>query len=122
MRSARFSILALPLTVGEWEEWGNPAENEAIYQAMRAYAPYENVAAKPYPAIFAAAGLNDPRGELLGASQVGAALGEHSTSGRPILLWTDLESGHGGPSGRYDGWREEAKTLAFILRNVEALK
>lgn len=109
---------SLPLTVGEWEEWGNPAESQEIFEAMRLYAPYENVADVAYPAILATAGLNDPRVSYWEPAKWVQRVREHTTSERPVLLLTDLESGHGGPSGRYDAWREEAKILAFILRET----
>lgn len=108
----------LPLTVTEWEEWGNPAESEDIYRAMRAYSPYENVGPKPYPAVFATAGLSDPRVGFWEPAKWVQRLRTSTTSGAPILLWTDLGAGHGGPSGRYDSWRDEARTLAFIVDQV----
>ncbi len=110
---------SLPLTVGEWEEWGNPASSKEIYEAMRAYAPYENVSDVAYPAILATAGLNDPRVSYWEPAKWVQRLREHNKSDRAVLLLTDLESGHGGPSGRYDSWREEAKILAFILRETQ---
>ena len=105
----------LPLTVTEWEEWGNPAESEAIYAAMRAYTPYENVVAAAYPSVLATGGLHDSRVGYWEPAKWVQVLRDCSTSGRPILLWTDLGAGHGGPSGRYDAWREEARILAYIL-------
>ncbi len=110
---------SLPLTVGEWEEWGNPAASREIYKAMRSYAPYENIKEIAYPAILATAGLNDPRVSYWEPAKWVQRVREHNTGDRPVLLWTDLESGHGGPSGRYDSWREEAKILAFILRETQ---
>ncbi len=109
---------SLPLTVTEWEEWGDPAKSEAIYRAMRAYSPYENVAELPYPAVFATAGLSDPRVGFWEPAKWVQRLRANTTSGQPVLLWTDLGAGHGGPSGRYDGWRDEARTLAFIIDTI----
>lgn len=106
---------SLPLTVTEWEEWGNPAESEAIYREMRAYTPYENIRAADYPAIFATAGLNDPRVGFWEPAKWVLALRERTTGSQPILLHVDLGAGHGGPSGRYDSWRDEARTLAFLI-------
>ena len=111
---------SLPLTVTEWEEWGNPATSEAIYREMRSYTPYENVQPTPYPSILATAGLNDPRVGYWEPAKWVIALREQSTSDRPILLQTDLGAGHGGPSGRYDGWRDEAKVLAFLIATLGA--
>ncbi|MEM7337535.1 MAG: S9 family peptidase [Actinomycetota bacterium] len=106
---------SLPLTVTEWEEWGNPAESEAIYQAMRAYSPYENIGAVPYPSVLATGGLNDTRVGYWEPAKWVQELRRITTGPKPILLWTDLGAGHGGPSGRYDAWAEEARILAYIL-------
>jgi oligopeptidase B len=105
----------LPLTVTEWEEWGDPrvAEYEAY---MASYAPYENVAAVAYPALFVTAGLNDPRVSYHEPAKWVARLRAVSTGDAPLLLHTELGAGHRGPSGRYDAWREEARTMAFLLR------
>ncbi len=114
---------SLPLTVTEWEEWGNPIESPAVYWCMKGYAPYENVAPKPYPAILATAGLNDPRVGYhepakwiakLRATATATATGT-APGGRPLLLKTEMGMGHGGPSGRYDVWREQAFVLAFLI-------
>lgn len=106
---------SLPLTVAEWEEWGNPAESEEIYRAMRAYAPLENVHQASYPAIYATAGLNDPRVGFWEPAKWVLALRSNSTSGRPIMLRTEMGAGHGGMTGRYEEWRDEARTLAFLI-------
>jgi oligopeptidase B len=111
---------SLPLTVTEWEEWGNPADSEAIYREMRGYTPYENIKAAPYPSILATAGLNDPRVGFWEPAKWVLALREQTTGSKPILLQTDLGAGHGGPSGRYDSWRDEAKVLAFVIDAVGA--
>lgn len=105
---------SLPLTVTEWEEWGNPKLEEQ-YAWMRAYCPYENIAASPYPRILATAGLNDPRVSYWEPAKWVAALRDRTTGSEPILLKTEMGAGHGGPSGRYDAWREEALVLAFLL-------
>ncbi|MGH9181764.1 MAG: prolyl oligopeptidase family serine peptidase, partial [Acidimicrobiales bacterium] len=105
----------LPLTVTEWEEWGNPVADAAVYACMKAYAPYDNVAARPYPAVLATAGLNDPRVGYWEPAKWVQRLREHTTSGRPVLLKTEMGAGHGGPSGRYEAWRDEALVYAFVL-------
>jgi oligopeptidase B len=105
----------LPLTVTEWEEWGNPAESEEIFNAMFAYSPYENVSAQDYPSILATGGFHDTRVNYWEPAKWVQLLRHTGTGDAPILLWTDLEAGHGGPSGRYDGWRDEARILAYIL-------
>ncbi len=104
----------LPLTVTEWEEWGNPLADEIIYRTMRSYSPIDNVGHRPYPSVLATAGLNDTRVSYWEAAKWVQELRRNTTSGRPILLWTDLDAGHGGPSGRYDAWRDEARTLAYV--------
>jgi len=109
---------SLPLTVMEWEEWGNPVEHDDVYAYMRTYSPYENVIAQAYPAILATAGLNDPRVSVHEPAKWVARLRAKQTGGRPLLLKTEMGAGHGGPSGRYDAWRDEAFVLAFALTNV----
>ncbi len=105
----------MPLTVVEWEEWGNPVESAEVYAYMKSYSPYENVAARAYPAILATAGLNDPRVGYHEPAKWVARLRSTATGDRPLLLKTEMGAGHGGPSGRYDAWRDEAFTLAFIV-------
>lgn len=109
---------SLPLTVMEWEEWGNPVESDEVYAYMRSYSPYENVEAKSYPAILVTAGLNDPRVSVHEPAKWVARLRATQTGDRPLLLKTEMGAGHGGPSGRYDAWRDEAFVLAFAVTNV----
>ena len=112
------SDTSLPLTVTEWEEWGDPVHDGAAFERMLSYSPYDNVVPRDaYPAIYATAGLNDPRVGFWEPAKwvaklrsVGAGAGP-----RPVLLRTELGAGHGGPSGRYDTWRDEARIQAFIL-------
>ena len=104
---------SLPLTVTEWEEWGDPREPDA-YARMKAYSPYDNVRAADYPALLVTTGLNDPRVQYWEPAKWVAKLRTLSTSKRPILLRTEMGAGHGGPSGRYDAWRDEAIVLAFL--------
>jgi oligopeptidase B len=107
----------LPLSVIEWEEWGDP-NDPAYYETMKAYSPYDNVGAKPYPAVLATAGLNDPRVSYWEPAKWVARLRERGTGSGPILLKTEMGAGHGGPSGRYEAWRHEAFVYAFILRSL----
>jgi oligopeptidase B len=107
----------LPLTITEWEEWGDPRRGDA-YAWMKAYSPYDNVRDQPYPAMFVTTGLNDPRVAYWEPAKWVAKLREHTTSGNVILLRTELGAGHGGPSGRYDAWRQEAAVLAFACDRV----
>jgi oligopeptidase B len=112
---------SLPLTVTEWEEWGNPVESQEIYRVMKSYSPYDNVrsvddAGKPvrYPDILATAGLSDPRVGFWEPTKWVAKLRAANPDNR-VLLKTEMGAGHAGPSGRYDAWREEAFVQAFIL-------
>lgn len=108
----------LPLTETEWDEWGNPLESPEIAERLKAYSPYENVHKANYPAIFATGGFSDPRVGYWEPAKWVLALRENNTSGAEILLWTELGAGHGGPSGRYAAWADEARTLAFIIDQV----
>ncbi|HEY2562518.1 MAG TPA: S9 family peptidase [Acidimicrobiales bacterium] len=114
----------LPLTVLEWEEWGNPVEDPEIYAVMKSYSPYDNVRSvdehgEPlrYPDILATAGLSDPRVGFWEPAKWTAKLRATNPDNR-VLLKTELGAGHGGPSGRYDAWRDEAFVYAFILDAV----
>jgi oligopeptidase B len=108
---------SLPLTVLEWEEWGNPVENAEVYQYMKSYSPYDNVGALDYPAVLATAGLNDPRVSYWEPAKWVQRLRDRAdeASGRPVLLKVELGAGHMGPSGRYDAWKDEAFVYGFVL-------
>jgi oligopeptidase B len=106
---------SLPLTVTEWEEWGNPVEDPEVYEYMASYSPYDNVGALAYPRILATGGLNDPRVSYWEPAKWVQRLRSSSTSGEPIYLKTEMGAGHQGPSGRYDVWKDEAFVFAFIL-------
>jgi oligopeptidase B len=111
----------LPLTVGEWEEWGNPLADEAAYERMLSYSPYDNVVAhnpdgsvRTYPSLLVTGGLNDPRVSYWEPAKWVAKLRALSPSTN-VVLKTEMGAGHGGPSGRYDAWKEEALVFAFLL-------
>ena len=110
---------SLPLTVTEWEEWCDPLHDPAVYEYMKSYTPYENVAAASYPAIFALTSLNDTRVLYHEPAKWTARL-RAVASGGPFLLKTEMEAGHGGRSGRYDAWQEEALVLAWIIATATA--
>jgi oligopeptidase B len=110
---------SLPLTVTEWEEWGDPLHDAAVYEYMKSYTPYENVVAATYPAIFAITSLNDTRVLYHEPAKWTARL-RALASGGPFLLKTEMEAGHGGRSGRYDAWQEEALVLAWIIVTATA--
>ncbi len=105
---------SLPLTVIEWEEWGNPLEDSDVYAYMKSYSPYENVSDQPYPPILAVTSLHDTRVLYHEPAKWVARL-RATAPGAKVLLKTEMEAGHGGPSGRYDAWREEAFVTAWIL-------
>ena len=109
---------SLPLTITEWEEWGDPVHDPAIYDYIKSYAPYDNVTAQDYPAFLVTAGLNDPRVQYWEPAKWVAKLRETATGVAPLFLKTDLGAGHHGPSGRYESWKEEAFVLAFVLDQV----
>jgi oligopeptidase B len=102
----------LPLTVIEWEEWGNPLEDPAVYAYMKAYSPYENVTLQRYPRILAVTSLNDTRVLYVEPAKWVARLRE---VGADALLRCEMEAGHGGVSGRYSAWKQRAIELAWIL-------
>lgn len=111
---------SLPLTVTEWEEWGNPIENADVYAYMKSYTPYENVAAVDYPPILAITSLNDTRVLYVEPAKWVAKLRATSTNASEILLKTEMDAGHAGRSGRYDAWKEMAFYLAWQLRTLGA--
>jgi oligopeptidase B len=110
---------ALPLTVTEWEEWGNPLESAQAYAVIKSYSPYENVAPARYPAILALASYNDTRVLLREPLKWIARLRKLAPDGH-YLLMTEMDAGHGGHSGRYARWREEAFIIAWMARLVHA--
>ncbi|AGP30159.1 S9 family peptidase [Corynebacterium terpenotabidum] len=111
----------LPLTVTEWEEWGDPYHDPGVYDYMATYAPYENVTAQEYPAILAVSGFNDTRVLYVEPSKWVAKLRATAAPGSgEILLKTDMSSGHGGVSGRYAKWRQTAFEIAWELDRMGA--
>lgn len=106
---------SLPLTVTEWDEWGNPLDDSDVYAYMKSYSPYENVAAKRYPAILAMTSLNDTRVYYVEPAKWVAALRHANTDGNPVLLKTQMNAGHAGISGRYERWKETAFQYAWLL-------
>jgi len=115
---------SLPLTVGEWEEWGNPDASASAYRTMKSYSPYDNVVASnhdgsaiEYPHLFASGGLNDSRVGFWEPAKWVLKLRDANPKNIAYLK-TEMGAGHGGPSGRYDAWRDEAQVLAFILGEI----
>ncbi len=105
---------SLPLTITEWDEWGDPrAEPAASY--MLSYSPYDNTVATAYPALYITAGLNDPRVSYHEPAKWCAKLRAVRTNAAPQVMKTEMGAGHSGPSGRYDRWRDEALVSTFAL-------
>ena len=106
----------LPLTVTEYEEWGNPEGDPEAYATIAAYAPFDNVTEQAYPPILATTSLHDTRVMFTEPAKWVARLRETAPGGRPdVLLRTEMDGGHGGVSGRYKAWADRAFTLAWIL-------
>lgn len=105
---------SIPLTVVEFEEWGNPQERE-LFDYIRSYSPYDNVTVQAYPHLLITAGLNDPRVQYWEPAKWTARLRQLKTGNHRLLLRIDMDSGHTGASGRYDALREEAFKQAFVL-------
>ncbi|MFE3796328.1 S9 family peptidase [Nocardia tengchongensis] len=111
---------SLPLTVTEWDEWGNPLEDKEVYDYMKSYSPYENVTAQDYPAMLAITGLNDTRVLYVEPAKWVAKLRATKTGDAQLLLKTEMSAGHGGVSGRYEKWKEVAFEFAWVLDTAGA--
>ena len=109
----------LPLTPGEWPEWGNPIEDAAAYDLIAGYSPYDNVTAQAYPPIMVTAGLNDPRVTYWEPAKWVARLRATKTDGNVLILKTNMGAGHVGKSGRWESLRETAEEFAFILWQMD---
>jgi oligopeptidase B len=114
------SDTSLPLTPPEWPEWGNPIEDIAAYDYIASYSPYDNISAKPYPAILSVGGLTDPRVTYWEPMKWAARLRANTTSGRPVLLKMNMGAGHAGSAGRFEFLRELAHDYAFAIKAVGA--
>jgi oligopeptidase B len=105
----------LPLTVPEYEEWGNPNE-ETYFRTMLSYSPYDNLKTASYPAMLVKTSLNDSQVMYWEPAKYVAKLRTLKTDTNPLLLLTNMQAGHGGASGRYDYLKEIAFDYAFLLR------
>ncbi len=105
----------LPLTPGEWPEWGNPIEDAEAFGLIRSYSPYDNVTAQDYPPLFITGGLNDPRVTYWEPAKWAAKLRNLKTDDNMLLLKINMGAGHGGKSGRFESLREIAEEHAFVL-------
>ncbi|MBA2560122.1 MAG: S9 family peptidase, partial [Propionibacteriales bacterium] len=110
----------LPLTVSEWDEWGDPLHDPAVYAYMKSYTPYENIPARDYPAVYAVTSINDTRVFYVEPAKWVAQLRATVTSDNPIMLKCEMSAGHGGASGRYDAWRETADYYAWVVDRAGA--
>ncbi|CAH0348394.1 MAG: S9 family peptidase [Sphingobium sp.] len=106
---------SLPLTPGEWPEWGNPIEDKAAFETILSYCPYNNVKAQAYPPLLVTAGLNDPRVTYWEPAKWVARLRATKTDDNILLLKVNMGAGHGGKSGRFESLHESAEEFAFIL-------
>ena len=104
----------LPLTPGEFKEWGNPKEKE-YFNYIKSYSPYDNIRPQNYPKLYVLAGLNDPRVTYWEPAKFVAKLRANKTDNNILLLETEMEAGHRGKSGRFDRLKEIAKKYAFML-------
>jgi oligopeptidase B len=109
---------SLPLTPGEWPEWGNPITDKAAFEYIRSYSPYDNVEAKAYPPLLITGGLNDPRVTYWEPAKWAARLRATKTDHNLLLLKINMGAGHGGKSGRWDSLREDAEAYAFVLTQL----
>jgi oligopeptidase B len=105
----------LPLTPGEWPEWGNPITDKAAFDLIRSYSPYDNVTAQSYPPMLITGGLNDPRVTYWEPAKWAARLRMNKKDDNILLLKTNMGAGHGGKSGRFESLRETAEEFAFFL-------
>ena len=108
----------LPLTPGEWPEWGNPVIDKAAFDYMLSYSPYDNVTAQAYPPMLVSAGLNDPRVTYWEPAKWVARLRAARTNDAALLLRTNMGAGHAGKSGRWGALREDAEEYAFVLTQL----
>ncbi|MGB3721235.1 MAG: S9 family peptidase [Pacificimonas sp.] len=111
---------SLPLTPGEWQEWGNPLEDPEAFKLLLSYSPYDQVSAQNYPPMLVTAGLNDPRVTYWEPAKWTAKLRATKTDDNVLLLKTNMGAGHGGKSGRFDSLRERAEEVVFFLTQNKA--
>jgi oligopeptidase B len=109
---------SIPLTTGEFDEWGNPAEKQ-YYDYMLSYSPYDNVAAKAYPAMYVSTGLWDSQVQYYEPAKWVARLRARKTDSNPLVFRINMEAGHGGKSGRFERYRQQAEWSAFALDQLK---
>lgn len=109
---------SIPLTTAEYDEWGNPNDPE-YYHYMLSYSPYDNVSEQAYPNLLVTSGLHDSQVQYWEPTKWVAKLRDYHTGDQQILLYTNMEAGHGGASGRFQRLREQARQYAFLIDLVE---
>ena len=114
------SDASIPLTTNEYDEWGNPANKES-YDYMKSYSPYDNVEKKAYPNMLVTTGLHDSQVQYFEPAKWVAKLREMKTDNNYVLLYTNMEAGHGGASGRYKVLKDRAREFAFLFA-LEGIK
>ena len=107
----------IPLTTNEYDEWGNP-EEKGYYDYILTYSPYDNLQAKAYPAMFVGTGLWDSQVQYWEPAKYVARLRDLNTGKGPVVFRTNMEAGHGGKSGRFQRYREQAESFAFVLEQL----
>ena len=111
---------SIPLTTGEYDEWGNP-NDPVYYRYMLSYSPYDNVKAVSYPALLVTTGLHDSQVQYWEPAKWVAKLRVTKTDNNPLYLWTNMDYGHGGASGRFERYKETALEYAFLM-DLENIK
>ena len=105
---------SIPLTTGEYDEWGNP-NNKDSYEYMLSYSPYDQVKSHAYPNMLVTTGLHDSQVQYFEPAKWVAKLREMKTDDNKLLLYTNMETGHGGASGRFDALKEVARDYSFLF-------
>jgi oligopeptidase B len=113
---------SLPLTPGEWPEWGNPITDKEAFKLVQSYSPYDQVKAQAYPPMLVTAGLNDPRVTYWEPAKWVAKLRDKKTDNNVLYLKTNMGAGHGGKSGRFESLREVAEEVVFFLKTLGMTK
>ncbi|MGB2274073.1 MAG: prolyl oligopeptidase family serine peptidase, partial [Flavicella sp.] len=111
---------SIPLTTGEYDEWGNP-DDKTYYDYIKQYSPYDNVTAQEYPNLMITTGLHDSQVQYWEPAKWIAKLRDYTTSTNKLIMHTDMETGHGGASGRFDALKETARDYVFFL-DLEGIK
>lgn len=111
---------SIPLTTGEWDEWGNP-NDKVYYDYIKSYSPYDNVGQHPYPSLLVTTGLHDSQVQYWEPAKWVAKLRDLKAGSEPVYLYTNMSTGHGGASGRFERYRETALEYAFLL-DLEGIK